>query len=117
MRGARGERVIRAGEREITVLFTNRAILSAEQQLGKGIIQILNDFQSGGGYTELVALLRVGMEAARQDARAGGKPVSNDDALKVLDEVGFTGCAVPVLEALADAISYDGKEAEPDPNA
>lgn len=71
MRGARGERVIQAGEREITVLFTNRAILSAEQQLGKGIIQILNDFQSGGGYTELVALLRVGMEAARQDARAG----------------------------------------------
>jgi hypothetical protein len=115
MSGARGEATIQAGDREVRLLFTNRAILAAEQQLGKGIVQTLNEFSSGGSYTTLVALLRSGMEAARQDARAGGKPVSNSDALDVLDAVGFAAAAGPVMEALAAAISYAGEEPA-DPN-
>jgi hypothetical protein len=115
--GARGEAVIRAGGQDVQVLFTNRAILSAEKQLGKGILQVLQDFQAGGSYTDLVALLRAGMEAARLDARSGGKPVSNDNALDVLDEVGFAGAVGPVMEALAAVVSYGaGDEEAPDPN-
>jgi hypothetical protein len=116
MSGARGEATIRAGDREVQVLFTNRAILAAEKQAGKGIIQMLNEFSAGGSYTDLVALLRAGMEAARLDARSGGKPVSNDDAINVLDAVGFAAAAGPVMEALAAVISYDGGEGEADPN-
>lgn len=114
---ARGERVIGVNGNETRVLFTNRALLTAEKQIGKGILGILNGFTSGeSGYTELVGLLRAGMEAARMDARLGGKPVSNDDAIQVLDMCGFTAVAGPVLEAVAAVISYDGREETPDPN-
>lgn len=104
---ARGEGIIEVNGREIQVLFTNRAILSAEKQLNKGILGVLNGFISGeSGYTDLVALLRAGMEAARQDARSGGKPVSNNDALDVLDAIGFTAAIEPVMNALSAAITY-----------
>lgn len=98
------------------MLFTNRAIVSAEKQLGKGIIQVLNEFAAGGSYTDLVALLRAGMEAARLDSRSGGKPVSNDDVLDVLDEIGFAAAVEPVMVALAAVVSYGAEESEPDPN-
>lgn len=115
---ARGEAVILVGGKEVQVLFTNRAIIAAEKQIGKGIMQALSDFSSGGGsYTDLTALLRAGMEAARQDAKAAGRPVSNDDAINLLDQVGFAGAAGPVMSALAAVISYssNGDEAG-DPN-
>lgn len=114
---ARGERTINAAGREVRVLFTNRALLSAEKQIGKGILAVLDGFVSGvSGYTELVALLRAGMEAARQDARDAGKPVSNNDAIDVLDEVGFAGAAGPVMEAVSAVIGYnpDGEQPEDD---
>ena len=119
--GARGESVIRYAGHEVQVLFTNRAILNAEQQLNKGILAVLDEFMRNvGGYTELVALLRAGMEAARIDARSGGKPISNNDALEVLDGAGFTAVVGPVMEALAAVISYtteaDGSQGPADPN-
>jgi hypothetical protein len=112
--GARGEGIINVNGREIPILFTNRALLSAEKQLGKGIIGILNGFANGDlGINELVALLRCGMEAARQDARRGGKPVSNENAMDIIEEIGFTGAIAPVMEAVAAVISYTS-QAEPD---
>jgi len=106
--GARGESVIHTSNGEIYLLFTNRAILTAEKQLGKGILGVLDGFVNGSsGYTDLVALLRAGRDAARMDNRGSGRPVSNNDALDVIDQVGFAAAITPVMEALAAVISYD----------
>ena len=105
--GARGESIIHVNGHEVNLLFTNRALLSAEKQLGKGILGILDGFMSNtSGYTELVALLRAGMEAARIDTRSSGKPVSNNDAIDLIDEIGFAAALTPVMEAVAIVISY-----------
>jgi hypothetical protein len=120
MAGARGETTILVDGREVSILFTNRALLTAENQLKRGILGVLQGFMDGtSGYTDLVTLLRVGMEAARVDARAGGKPVSNSDALDVLDAVGFTKVAGPVMEALSAVIGYsaEAESGDEDPNA
>ena len=120
--GARGEGVIHTKKGDIDLLFTNRALLVAEKQLGKGILNIVKEFAAGnGGYTELVALMRAGIEAARQDSRTSGRPVSNNDAIDILDEVGFTAAIQPVMEAIAAVISYnvdteDAGEDNSDPN-
>jgi len=119
--GARGENIINVNGQTVPILFTNRALLSAEKQLGKGILGILQGFVDGGsGIGDLVALLRAGMEAARQDMRKSGKPVSNDDAIKIIDEIGFAAAVEPVMNAVAAVISYTSR-AEPadqgeDPN-
>jgi hypothetical protein len=118
---ARGVGVIDVNGREVPILFTNRVLLSAEKQLNKGIIGVLNGLSDGNiGIGELVALLRAGMEASRLDARRGGKPVSNEDAMDIIDEIGFTGAIAPVVEAVAIVIGYTS-QAEPgdkaeDPN-
>ena len=117
--GARGEKTIQVNGRDVTILFTNRALMQAERQLNKGIIEIMNGFSTGGRISDLVALLRTGMEAARLDARAGGHPVSNDDALQVIDEIGFTAAITPVMEAVAEVITYQTEESSQngsDPN-
>lgn len=112
---ARGDRVIKAKSGDVRVLFTNRALISAEKSLGRGILAVVDGFVSGtSGFTELVALLRAGMEAARMEERAGGKPVSNNDAIDLLDEVGFAGVAGPVMEAVAAVIGYAGEDEEED---
>jgi len=104
---ARGENVIHVKGREVYLLFTTRTMLNAEHQLGKSSSEIMRDFVSNKiGYTELVALLRYGMEAARMDARSGGRPVSNNDAIDIIDEVGFITALNPVMEAVAALISY-----------
>ncbi len=104
---ARGEGVIHAKGRDIPLLFTTRALLNAEKQLGKSIPSILRGFVSNtSGYTELVALLRVGMEAARVEAHADGQPISNSDVIAIIDEVGYITANNPVMEALAFASSY-----------
>lgn len=108
---ARGERSFRAGAREVTVLFTNRALANAEQRLEKGIVGIAQGLMSGAsGLTEIAVLLHVGMEAARIDGKLGGQSVSLNDAYKVLDDAGFTAVAGPVMEAVADVLSYTADE-------
>lgn len=116
--GARGERSFSANGQTVTVLFTNRALAGAEKRLGKGIIGVAQGLVDGGsGLTEVAVLLQVGMEAARQDAKAGGRQVSLDDAYNVLDAAGFANVAGPVMEAVADVLGYTGAAAEPaDPN-
>jgi hypothetical protein len=108
---ARGENVIHVKGRDVYLLFTTRALLNAEQQLGKSISAIMRGFVTNTlGYTELVALLRYGMEAARMDARSGGRPVSNNDAIDIIDEVGFMAAINPVMEAVAAVASYKASE-------
>lgn len=120
---ARGVRTIEVDGREITILFTNRALISVEKQIGKGIIGFLNGFTLNGGdigINDMMAFLRAGMEAARQETRKSGKPISNDDALNIIDQIGITAIIVPVMEAVAEVISYNSQtesgEQGKDPN-
>lgn len=118
--GARGETTIQVGEDEVRVLFTNRALAEAERRLGKSIIGVAQGFADGSsGVIETMHVLRAGMEAARRDAREGGRPVTLNAAYDVLDTAGFTAVAAAVMEAVAAVLGYDGAEEEPDddPNA
>lgn len=104
--GARGERVIETEDGEVRVLFTNRALANAETQLNRGVFEVLADLQSGGRIGDVAVLLQAGMEAARRDAREGGKPVSVAQAYAVLDEVGYATAVIAVVEAVAEVVSY-----------
>jgi len=116
MPGARGEATIQAGEREVHILFTNRALAETEGAIGKSIIGVAQGFTEGTtGVGDIAHLLRAGMEAARRDARAGGKVVTLKDAFQVLDEVGFTAVSVAVMEAVSAVLSFSGEQ-EQDPN-
>lgn len=118
MAGARGEATIQAGDREVRVLFTNRAIAEAEEACGKSIIEVSQGYADGkSGIRELAALLRAGMEGARRDERTGGRPISMQETYEVLDDAGFAAAAETVMMAVAAVLSY-GTEAEDDlPNA
>lgn len=114
--GARGERIIHLEGREVTVLYTNRALVGAEKRLGRGIVTVMEGFSNGSsGLFEAITLLHVGMEASRVDSKSSYKPVTMDDAYEVVDEIGFTATIVPVVEAIADVISYSNGAAN-DPN-
>lgn len=111
--GARGERTFRAGGRDVTVLFTNRALANSEKRLGRGIVAVAQGMGDGSsGITEIAVLLHVGMEAARLDRRDRGRPYSMDDAYKVLDRAGFAAVASPVMEAVAAVLGYAADEEE-----
>lgn len=116
-----GQRFIPGKKREIEVLFSNRAIAEAEKSIGRGILEVLNDFGSGkSGISDVAQLLAAGMEAARRYHRAGGKRVSLDEAFSILDECGFLTVATPVFEALAEVISYSPEadsDADPEETA
>ena len=114
MPGARGEATIQAGEREVHILFTNRALADAEGQIGKSVIGVAQGFTEGTtGIGDIAYLLRAGMEAARRDARAGGKVVTLNDAYQVFDAAGFTAVSVAVMEAVSAVVSFSGDQ---DPN-
>lgn len=116
MAGARGERIIQAGEQEIRILFTNRALADAEKSMGKSVFGVARGLINGqSGIGDIASLLQAGMQAARRDA--GEKPfaVSLDRAFAVLDEVGVTAVASAVMEAMAAVLSYT-PEGGADPN-
>lgn len=119
--GARGERTFRANGREVTVLFTNRALAGAERRLGKGIVGVAQGLLDGAsGLTEVAILLQTGMEASRIDSKVGGRSVTMDEAYQVLDQAGFGAVSGAVMEAVAAVLGYSGEaasDAEPDPNA
>lgn len=106
--GARGERTFQAGDREVTILFTNRALAGAEVRLGRTILDLLRVVQERQtvGIGDMAILIQTGMEAARVDARAGGQQVSLDEAYKVLDAVGLGASIGPVMEAVSAVLSY-----------
>jgi len=113
--GARGEETIQVGEREVRVLFTNRALAEVEGKLGKSIIRVMKDFISGdSGVTELAHLLQVGMEAHRKDAQLGGRMVKITDAFAILEQIGFAGVAEPVMLAVSAVLDYGTSEDEAD---
>jgi len=117
-KGARGEAIVQAEDREVRVLFTNRALAEAESAMGKSVIGVAQGFADGAsGISELAHLLRAGMEAARRDGREGGRALTLNDAYAVLDEAGFAAVAEPVMLAIANVLAYDPRQEEPDPNA
>ena len=117
---ARGEGVIQAGDREVQVLFTNRALAEAEDAMGKGIIGVADGFSSGQtGIRDVAYLLRAGMEAARREARDGRRPITMVDAYAVLDDAGFSAVTMVVMTAVADVLGYSANgenEEAVDPN-
>lgn len=111
--GARGEGIIRTEEAEYRILFTNRAIAEAESATGKGIIGLLQGFQIGTtGLGDVARLLAAGLEAARRDAHAGGRPLTIDDAYRIMDEVGFAECTRVTVEAVSAVMAYKGETAD-----
>ena len=119
--GARGEYSIQTEAGEVRLLYTNRALVDAELAMGKSVLAVSQGFVQGeSGMTEMVHLLQAGMEAARHDAREGGRRVTVNDALRVMDEVGLAGVAAPVMEGVAAVLSYDPTneedQEEDDPN-
>lgn len=121
--GARGERTFKAGDREVTILFTNRALAGAEKRLGKGIVGVAQGLVNGAsGIGDIAALLQVGMEAHRADIKAGGNQISEAQAYAALDQAGFATVAEAVMEAVAAVLSYSSdaetaEETDPGPNA
>lgn len=119
--GARGEGILQVDGTEHRILFTNRAVAEAESSTGKGIIGLLQGFQIGTtGIGDVAHLLAAGLEAARRDAHAGGRPVQLDDAYRIMDQVGFAETSRCVVEAISAVLSYgknkDGDEATTSPN-
>ena len=115
MPGARGDITLQAGNREVRLLFTNRALAEAEGAMGKSTIAIAQGFATGEGalsIIELAHMLRAGMEAARRDAREGGRVISLNEAYDVLDEVGFIEVSKAVFGAISEVLSYGSTEAE-----
>ena len=115
--GARGEATLETSAGEMRLLYTNRALMQAETQMGKSVLGVAEGFTNGvSGITDVAQLLRVGMEAARRDAREGGRSVTLNDAIAVLEELGFTTVAATVMTAVAAVLSYDNSE-DQDPDA
>lgn len=115
MTGARGESTLTANGRDVHILFTNRACANAERALGKSVIAVAQGFARGeSGIGDVAQLLLVGIEAARQDSKQGGRATTLNDAYALMDEVGFAQAANAVMEAVAAVISYgtEGDEAE-----
>lgn len=116
--GARGESVIQHGDTEYRLLFTNRALAEAESATGKSIIMIAQGFSVGTtGIGDVAHLLAVGMEAARRDAKSGGRTVTLVDAYRVMDEVGFTAAARVVMEAVAEVMQFSDEAEGESPNS
>ena len=119
---ARGERIIRAGDKEITVLFTNRALADAEERMGRSIFGLVQGLMGGQtGMADIAELLRTGMQAARRDAGERPSTVSLDSAYAVLDTAGVTPVATILMSAIAAVLSYDpakngNRPEESDPN-
>ena len=113
---ATGRGYLTAGEEEIEILFTNRALAQAETQLGKTVLQIVSDASGDNlGIGDVTRLLLVGMQAARRDKKERGTPPSMKDAFDVIDQVGFAEVTRVVFEALAAVLSYAPKKGkEPD---
>ncbi len=117
--GARGEGIIQVEDgalgttQEYHILFTNRAIAEAESSTGKGIIGLLQGFQIGTtGIGDVAHLLAAGLEAARRDARAGGKPFTLAEAYAIMDQVGFAEVTRVTVEAISAVMSYKGEGAQ-----
>lgn len=109
----RAEKTIQLPDREVRVLYTNRALAEAEKITGKSILFVAKGFaDQTSGVEDLASLLRAGMEAARRDAKSGTTPITQNDAYAVLDEAGFSVVAESVITAIAEVLSFGGHESK-----
>lgn len=107
--GARGEGVIRIDEREVRVLFTNRALARAETALGRNVMALLREASSSGfGMNDVAQLLQIGMDASRRE-NGETQAVTLDDAYRVLDDVGYMEGMRAVIEALSAVMRFGGE--------
>lgn len=105
---ARTTHTIKLENEEIGVLYTNRALATAETETGRNLLSLLNDISAGNmSINDVSVLLKVGMEAYRRDANVGGKPVTLDDSYRVMDEIGFSEVATTVLTSIAEVLNYN----------
>jgi len=119
MAGARGEATITTPDGEVSILYTNKALADAERATGKSVLELVGSARDGRlGVGDIAQLLYVGMEAARRDARVGGRSHTINDAWGVLDAVGFGTVTIAVIGAMAAALNYEpGGEDEDSPPA
>jgi hypothetical protein len=120
--GARGEGVIELPDgSDVAVLFTNRALVEAEQAIEKSILALSREFEQGVfRIGDVAQLALVGMRAARRDARTGGPAPTLGDVYEILDQVGFSEVARVVVGAVAEVLAFSpdsDEESDPDPNA
>lgn len=110
---ARGEGFIKLDDdREVEILFTNRALIKFERRTKKAIFGVMQGFVDGtSGMDDLTALLREGMDAA-QRARGNQKAVPTSQAIQVLEQAGFTKTAQIVMEAVSAVLSYGAEDDE-----
>jgi len=114
--GARGEGIIRHGETEHRILFTNRALAEAESATGKSVLALAQGFGAGTtGVGDIAQMLAVGLEAARRDANAGGRTYTVADAYRIMDQVGFGETARSVMEAMSAVLRF-GTDQDESPN-
>jgi hypothetical protein len=111
---ARGEQTITKPDgSEVRVLFTTRALAEAETAVGKPVLQIFDELsRNAAGIGAVAQVLRAGMEAARRDAKGGGRPIAINDAYDLMDEVGFAAVVTAIAEGVTVVLGSDA----PDPN-
>lgn len=117
-KGARGEGYLTVDGEGVAVLYTNRALANLEVQLGRSIVRILTGLQGTDvSIADLAVMLRIGLEAARHDAGAAGKPLTEQQAWDILDAVGFLAALTAVSGAISDVMTYKPEGAVEDPPA
>ncbi len=115
--GARGEATIVLEDREVQILFTNRALANAERALDRSILGVLQGVRDGTTrISEVALIMRSGMEAARRDSKSGGRPFTINDAWDIMDAVGFQEAIGKVMAAVAAVIAYEPGAEEESPN-
>jgi hypothetical protein len=111
MAGARGESQLVVKGQTYNLLYTNRALIEAEQATQKGIMQLFREVRDDSMHVQdLVTLLRVGLEAARRDGKAGGRPYSQIDAIQIQDQAGFAPVMAAVWAGIGNVLAYDSTE-------
>lgn len=119
-RGARGEGVLEVDGERVEVLFTNRALMEAEQATGKTVLELARAAASEKlGIGDVAKLLAVGMEnarraQARRDGKPGGRTKNVNDALDIMDKLGFATVTACVMEGLSAVLSWAPDEEEGD---
>lgn len=112
--GARGEAILRVGDEEYPILYTNRALADAEQRTGKSALAMARaPMEMGIG--DLAHLLVAGIEAARRDAHLHvARRFTVNDALALLDEVGFVNALPVVIEAMGNVLMHNANQDDAD---
>jgi len=109
----RGEGSIEVGDREYQIFFNNRALAEAERVLGKSMGVLANQISTGlMSVGEVADLLRIGVNAARREFRLRITLMNRDDALAIMDEIGFVPASQAVIEPLTEVLMYDPSEAD-----